>query len=146
MDFQLPIETINTGRIKMTTATFAKYEGSSDPSNTSTIRVLPPVEGKRFEAGATDAGIVRSSAWFAVIRARWNFLQQINIPVTNNHVVMASITELFPNPASGLLDLPGIGAAHMSVRSVAPQNGKVFVNGYIDWDRDLDIRISLFVA
>ena len=34
----------------------------------------------------------------------------------------------------------------MSVRSVAPQNGKVFVNGYIDWDRDLDIRISLFVA
>ena len=79
--------------------------------------------------------------------AFWNFLQPINFGgVTNNHVVMASITELFPNPASGLLDLPGIGAAHMSIRSVAPQNGIIFVNGYIDWDRDLDVRISLFVA
>jgi hypothetical protein len=130
----------------VTTTISAKYEGSSDPSNTS-LRVLPPVDGTRFEPSATEAGIApRSSAWFAVIRARWNFLQQINIPVNNNSVVMASITELFPNPASGLLDLPGIGAAHMYVRSVAPQNGKVFVNGYIDWDTDLNIRISLFVA
>jgi len=127
------------------TTTATKYEGSSEPSNSSTIRTLPPVDGKRFEP-ADDPGIVRSSAWFAVIRARWNFLQQINIPCNHNSVVMASITELKPNPATGLLDLPFIGAAHMNVRSVAPGDGFVFVNGYIDFDRDLDIRISLFVA
>ena len=127
------------------TTTATKYEGSSEPSNSSTIRILPPVDGKRFEL-ADDPGIVRSSAWFAVIRARWNFIQQIKIPCNHNGVVMASITELRPNPATGLLDLPFIGAAHMSVRSVAPQDGSVFVNGYIDWDRDLDIRISMFIA
>jgi hypothetical protein len=28
----------------------------------------------------------------------------------------------------------------------ASQNDVIFVNGYIDWDRDLPIRISLLVA
>jgi len=127
------------------TTTATKYEGSSDPSTNSPTRILAPVDGKRFEP-ADDRGIVRSSAWFAVIRARWNFIQQIRIPCNHNSVVMASIAELRPNPATGLLDLPFIGNAHMYVRSVAPQDGSVFVNGYIDWDRDLDIRISLFIA
>jgi hypothetical protein len=128
------------------TSTTTKYEGSSDPSSSSTIRILPPVDGNRIEPGSEKPGIVSSSAWFAVIRAHWNFQQQINIPCNHNSVVMASITEVFPNPATGQIDLPGIGAAHMFVRSVAPQDGKVFVNGYIDWDGDLNIRISLFVA
>ena len=127
------------------TTTATKYEGSSDPSTNSPTRILAPVDGKRFEP-ADDRGIVRSSAWFAVIRARWNFIQQIRIPCNPNSVVMASIAELRPNPATGLLDLPFIGNAHMYVRSVAPQDGSVFVNGYIDWDRDLDIRISMFIA
>ena len=130
----------------MTVTALADYEGTSGAPNISTIRVLPPVDAKRVDGGAADSGIIRSSAWLVVIRAHWNFLQPINLPVSNNHVVMASITELFPNPASGLLDLPGIGLAHMHIRSVAPQNGKVFVNGYIDWEHDLNIRISLFVA
>jgi hypothetical protein len=130
----------------MTTKTVAKYEGTSGPLNTSAILVLPPVDIQGLDPGVAGADVARSFAGFAVIRARWNFFQPLNVPgVTNNSVVMASITEVFPNPASGLIDLPGIGAAHMYVRSVAPQNGTVFVNGYIDWDRDLNIRISLFI-
>ena len=131
----------------MTTTAVAEYEGTSGPLNTSTILVLPPVDIQGFDPGVAGVGVARSFAGFAVIRARWNFFQQLNASgVTNNHVVMASITEVFPNPASGLIDLPGIGAAHMYVRSVAPQIGKVFVNGYIDYDRDLNVRISLFIA
>lgn len=130
----------------MTTTAVADYEGTSGPLNTSTVRVLPPVDIQGFDPGAADAGVVRS-AGLVVIRARWNFMQPINFGgVTNNHVVMASITEVMPNPASGLIDLPFIGAAHMYIRSVAPQNGIIFVNGYIDFDRDLNVRISLFVA
>jgi hypothetical protein len=127
----------------MTTAT-AKYEGSSDPS-IKIPRLLPAVEGKRF-VPANSPGLVTSSAWFAVISAHWNFVQPINIPCNHNSVVMASITEIFPNPATGLLDLPGVGAAQMYVRSVAPQDGKVFVAGYIDWDQFLNIRISMLIA
>jgi hypothetical protein len=127
----------------MTTAAI-RYEGSSDPS-IRIPRILPAVEGKRF-VPADSPGLVTSSAWFAVISAHWNFVQQINIPCNHNSVVMASITEIFPNPATGLLDLPGIGAAQMYVRSVAPQDGKVFVGGYIDWDEFLNIRISMFIA
>jgi hypothetical protein len=125
----------------MPTTAVAEYEGTSGPLNTPTIRVLPPVDIQGFDPRANR------SAWSAVIRAHFNFLQPINLPgLTNNHVVMASITEVFPNPASGQIDLPGIGAAQMFVRAVAPQNGILFVSGYIDWDQDLNIRISLFVA
>ncbi len=130
----------------MTTASVAKHEGTSGPLNPSTIRVLPPVDIKGFVPDTAEAGVVRL-AGLVVVRAHWNFFQPINFPgVTNNHVVMASITEVFPNPASGQIDLPGIGLAHMHVRSVAPQNGIVFVNGYIDWETDLNVRISLFIA
>jgi hypothetical protein len=132
----------------MTTTDSSEYEGTSGPLNTSLITVLPPVDVK-FDIQSFHSGSERSafsSAGYAVIQARWNFLQQINYAgVTNNHIVMASITEVFPNPASGQIDLPGIGDAHMYVRSVAPQNGKIFVNGYIDFDRNLNVRISLFV-
>jgi hypothetical protein len=127
--------------IKMTTTAVADYQGTSGPLNTSAIRVLAPVDIKGFDPASNR------SAGFAVIRAHYNFVQPINVPgLTNNHVVMASITEVFPNPASGQIDLPGIGAAQMFVRSVAPQNGTLFVSGYIDWDQDLNIRISLFIA
>jgi hypothetical protein len=129
----------------MASTAAAEYDGTSGPLNTSAVRVLAPVEAQRLDPGGANAD-VRSLGRFVVIRARWNFLVPIIIPeVSNNHLVFASMTEVFPNPASGLIDLPGIGAAHMFVRSVAPQVGKVFVNGYIDYDRDLNIRISLFI-
>ena len=63
------------------TTTATKYEGSSDPSTNSPTRILAPVDGKRFEP-ADDRGIVRSSAWFAVIRARWNFNSRLESPAT----------------------------------------------------------------
>jgi hypothetical protein len=123
----------------MKTKASAEYEGTSGPLNTSTIRVLPAVDIQRFGSGAGW------TSGFVVIQAHFNFVQPITIPgLTNNHIVMASITEVFPNPASGQIDLPGIGAAQMFVRSVAPQNGTLFVAGYIDFDHDLNIRISLF--
>jgi len=122
-----------------TTAT--KYEGPSDSSHQAII--LPPVDGTRLEQVQS---IIASSAWTAVIRARWNFIAQIRIPCDHRSVVLATITELKPNPATGALDLPFIGAAHMWIRNVAPQDGSVFVTGYIDFDRDLDVRIGMFIA
>jgi hypothetical protein len=89
---------------------------------------------------------------FVVIRTHWNFTQPINVPVDNNSIVVASITELTPNPATGLLDLPFVGNAHMWIRNVAPQatntpgRGVLFVTGYIDWERDLDVRLSFIIA
>jgi len=127
-------------------ATTADEEGTSGPLNPSAIKILPRVEVQHAE-GTTFGGAERS-AGFVVIRARWNFMQPISFGgVTFRSTVMASITELFSNPGdAGQITLPGIGNAHMYVRSVAPQNGVILVNGYIDWDRDLPIRISLLVA
>lgn|SRR5690349_19229291 len=127
-------------------ATAPDEEATSGPLNTSAIRILPRVEAQYVE-GATFGGAQRS-AGFVVVRARWNFMQPISFGgVTFRSTVMASITELFSNPGdAGQITLPGIGNAHMYVRSVAPQNDVIFVNGYIDWDRDLPIRISLLVA
>lgn len=131
----------------MTTMAAAKSEGTSGPSDSSMIHVLPPVTVEDIDEGAADTGVLRAVR-SVVIRARWNFRQDILMGgVTNNSIVMASIAELFPNPHDGgQINLPDIGAAHMYVRAVAPQNGRIKVSGYIDFDRELTVRISLFVA
>jgi hypothetical protein len=119
------------------TTTSTKYEGpSTDSSTTPPVIILPPIAGTMLGQGRG----------FVVTRARWNFNQPINIPVDFNSIVVASITELTVNPDTGLLDLPFIGNAHMWIRNVAPQRGVVFVTGYIDWDRDLDVRLSFIIA
>lgn len=130
----------------MRPAELAEYEGTSGPSSPSTIRALPRVDVEGFDPDAAT-GVVRAVR-SVMIRARWNFRVDIGVNgVTNNSIVMASIAELFPNPGEGgQITLPDIGAAHMYVRSVAPQNGLVKVNGYIDFDRELTVRVSLFIA
>ena len=130
----------------MTTQGVTDFEGTSGPLVPSMMRVLPRVEIQK-EDSPTFAGLA-VSAGFVVIRARWNFMVPIGFGgVTNFSKVMASITELFSNPGdAGQINLPGIGNAHMYVRSVAPQNNVVFVNGYIDWERDLTVRVTLLVA
>ena len=125
------------------TAASTKYEGPSDSSTTPPAIILPPVDGTRLEQ---KTAALASSAWTCAIRARWNFVQRINIPCNHRSVVLANITELKPNPATGALDLPFIGAAHMWIRNVAPGDGFVFVTGYIDWDRDLDVQIGMLIA
>ncbi|MEI2299871.1 hypothetical protein [Ensifer sp. MJa1] len=122
--------------------TTTEDEATYSSLDVPTVRDLPPVEIERVE----DSGAFRA-AGSVVIRARWNMRVEIGFAgVTRDSIVMASITELFPNPDGSGINLPGIGAAHMYIRAVAPQKDKVFVSGYIDWDRDLTVRISLFVA
>ena len=122
--------------------TTTENKASSSSLDVSTLRDLPPVEIQRVE----DAGVFRA-AGSVVIRARWNMRVEIGFAgVTKDSIVMASITELHPNPDGSGINLPALGAAHMYIRVVAPQKDKVFVSGYIDWDRDLTVRISLFVA
>ena len=123
------------------TAILTKYEGTFDSSPPAIM--LHPVDGTRVEEGNL---VVASSAWTAAIRARWNFSVRVNIPCGHRSVVLATITELKPNPATGAIDLPFIGAAHMWIRNVAPGGGFVFVTGYIDFDRDLDVQIGMFIA
>lgn len=113
-----------------------EYDQTSGPANPSVVKDLPPVDIQGLTTFNSETGITRA-AGFVVIRARWNFRQLINFGgMTTHNIVMASISELFPNPAeAGQITLPDIGAAHMYVRAVAPQSNKVIVSGYIDWER-----------
>jgi hypothetical protein len=122
--------------------TTTENEATSSSLDASTIRDLPPVEIQRVE----DAGTFRAFG-AVVIRARWNVRQEIGFAgVTKDSIVMASITELHPNPDGSGINLPGLGGAHMYIRAVAPQKDRVFVSAYIDFDRDLTVRISLIVV
>jgi hypothetical protein len=118
------------------------YEGSSGTPDGSTMRILPPVDAKISDT----PGLVGSIAGLVDFRARWNFTLPINVACNFNSHAFASITELTVNPDTGHIDKPFIGNAHMYIRSVAPQKNKLFVSGYIDFDRDLDVRINLFIV
>jgi hypothetical protein len=57
--------------------------------------------------------------------------------------VMVSLTEVFAG-SDGALDNPFIGGATMKVYNVSPHDdGTVEVRGEVDWDSDLNIRVSL---
>jgi hypothetical protein len=55
----------------------------------------------------------------------------------NGHAV-ASLTEIKPP------DAPFLGGASMKVYNVAPGIDRVFVRGEVDWDDDLDIRVTVW--
>lgn len=112
---------------------------SGEP-NPGSVIIVPPQDvivvrpPSTFADGAPNAG-------FVTIRCRWNFIHRINwVGLTPSSVVMASVAEV---GLIGGAHVPFIGNAHVWIKAVAPANGFVMVRGYVDWDRDLDIRISL---
>lgn len=119
-------------------------EATSSSLNPSTIRDLPPVEIQPVEVARAD----RSLATAVVFRAHYGHRVEISPwpGLTKDSIVMASITELFPNPDGSGVNLPGLGAANMHIDMVAPQTDKVFVRVYIDHNADLTVRLSLFVV
>ena len=57
---------------------------------------------------------------------------------------VVSLSEMGRSSANGPL-IPWRGSATMKVYNVIPENGSVRVRGEIDWDSDLDIRITVCV-
>ncbi len=81
------------------------------------------------------------------IRAHRIFNTRFNAPgVHKGSVVMVSLSEIGRSNQAGGLDTPFTGNATMKVYNVSPGEGFVQIRGEIDWDNDLDIQISLFVA
>ena len=104
-----------------------------------------------FDYPAT-AGEVDVRADVSAIVSRWTFRDHKGYErrlgpiggVNRDSVVMASICEL--GFISGVIR-PFQGAASMWVDNVVPQDGGfVTVRGYIGWDSDLLVQVSLFVA
>ena len=72
------------------------------------------------------------------IRAHRIFTTTIPMPgLTPGNNVVASLTEIDVNGN------PFIADATMKIYNVAPGNGDIQVRGEVDWDEDLDIRISV---
>lgn len=66
------------------------------------------------------------------------FTETIPMPgITPGNNVVASLTEVDVNGN------PFIGNAAMKIYNVAPRNGDIQVRGEVDWDEDIDIRISV---
>jgi hypothetical protein len=66
--------------------------------------------------------------------------------VRPDSLVVASLTEMTRSNPAGPLDTPWAGAASMKVYTVVPRMDRVLVRGEIDWDDDLDVRITVLVA
>ncbi|MDI7861333.1 hypothetical protein MRS76_05140 [Rhizobiaceae bacterium n13] len=119
---------------------------ASDVQDPKVVRILDPVDIQGLTQ-FTENGVMRGIG-SAVISARWNFVARVRVPgVTFRSNVMASIAELFQNPEDGgAFSKPDIGPAHMYVRAVAPKRDEVWVSGYIDWERNLPVRVSVFIG
>jgi hypothetical protein len=80
------------------------------------------------------------AAFERFIRAHRIFNTDVGAPgVRPNSHAVASLTEIGPP------DNPFMGSASMKVYNVAPGIDRVFVRGEIDWDDDLDIRVTVLV-
>ena len=78
-----------------------------------------------------------------VFKAHRIFNHAVEAPVNRDSRVVASLTEV---ALDGAGPRPHLGDATMKVYNVAPQdNGTVLVRGEVDWDDDLDIRVSLII-
>jgi hypothetical protein len=66
--------------------------------------------------------------------------------VTSASVVTASLTEV-TRPAGAPHDFPFLGAADMVVQNIAPQDdGIVMFRCHIDWNSDLELRLSFIIG
>jgi hypothetical protein len=97
-------------------------------------------------ARALDGGASLVGPLFAVIRAHRIFTRRFNIAAVNRRsTVLVTLTEVVQG-SSGVLDIPVIGNATMKLYNVAPRDGgQVDVRGEVDWDDDLNIRVSFVV-
>lgn len=119
---------------------------ASDGQDPHAVRILEPgdIQGlRRFR----EDGVERATG-FAVISARWNVVARVRVAgVTFRSNAMASMADLFQYPEDGgAFSKPDIGAAHMWVRAVAQKRDEVWVSGYIEWERNLPVRVSVFIG
>ncbi|MFD7893591.1 hypothetical protein ACFV0C_04825 [Streptomyces sp. NPDC059568] len=87
------------------------------------------------ESAADQAAFVMYIRAHRIFQVR-AFISQIGV----NSAVLVSLTEV----DGGLV--PFIGSASMKVYNVAPRQGFVDIRGEIDWDDDLLVRVTMFVA
>ena len=116
----------------------------------------PPNEDTSYEVDMQQVdvelinqeSVTASAGFFGFIRAHRIFTRRFTglTGVTRGSIVCVSLTEMKRTSPSGPLDLPHMGDASMKVYNVAPENGSVFVRGEVDWDSDLDIRVSFLVS
>ena len=65
--------------------------------------------------------------------------------VTPNTHAVASLSEMARSNPAGPLDMAILGNATMKVYNVSPGLNEVWVRGEVDWDTDLDIRITVLM-
>jgi hypothetical protein len=128
-----------------------KQETSSEKQIDGTILQklgLPAVVLEtRREANPSFAPGTPIAVNFYNIRAHRIFTRPFQFTGANRFSrAMASLSEIGRTSQSGPLDNPFIGDATMKVYNVSPSNNVVWVRGEIDWDSDLDIQVTIFVA
>jgi hypothetical protein len=121
----------------MTTEAYAAETGTDVPAI--------DVESPNGHAALADAGSLVGPV-FAVIRAHRIFTRRFNIAgVHHRSTVFVTLTEVGQG-SDGSLEWPFIGNATMKLYNVAPRDGgQVDVRGEIDWDSDLNIKVSFVV-
>jgi hypothetical protein len=108
---------------------------------------LQPVDVQRGDGAAAAPGVESLvGPVFAVIRAHRIFTRRFNIAgVSRFSTIFVTLTEVAQGD-NGVLDIPFIGNATMKLYNVAPRDGgQVDVRGEIDWDSDLNIKVSFVV-
>jgi len=80
-----------------------------------------------------------------IVRAHRIFQTEVGVSGANRHsTAVAALTEVAPDPGG---DVPFIANATMKVYNVAPRdNGVVAVRGEIDWDDDINVRVSVIIV
>jgi len=123
----------------MTTAVRGDATGGSSPDVQAIDVEAGPPAGDQGAAGLV--GPV-----FAVIRAHRIFNRRFNIAGVNRFsTVFVTLTEVRQGD-NGNLDIPFLGNATMKLYNVAPlDSGQVDVRGEVDWDDDLNIKVSFVV-
>ena len=102
---------------------------------------------RRREASPSFAPGVPIAVNFYNIRAHRIFTKPFQFIGANSlSRAVASLSEIGRTSHSGPLDNPFIGDATMKVYNVSPGRDVVWVRGEIDWDSDLDILVTIFVA
>lgn len=94
----------------------------------------------------SDATFTDSRSWGFTFADHKGYERQLDLTgvVNSNSTVLVSICEL--GVFGGQLK-PFQGAASMEVHNVVPHdNGIVVVRGYIGWESDLTVQLSVFVV
>jgi hypothetical protein len=79
-----------------------------------------------------------------IVRAHRIFQTEVRVSGANRHsTAVAALTEVAPDSGG---DVPFVAGATMKVYNVAPQDsGVVVVRGEVDWDTDLNVRVSVII-